>query len=162
MDISKREKTGSVLYNLLLALWVGGIFIYTFIVTPVIFRSFPRDIASAIVDKLFPLYFPYVLVIVLLALGAFLLSGWKRSARAKLALVSLIIALLIALFVNFWLYPDVKKAKLSVPSFESTPIESPARKHFMVLHGISMILNLALLVDGIALVVINSYSGKKN
>jgi hypothetical protein len=157
-DMSRREKTGVTLYSLLLALWVGGIFIYTVIVTPVIFRSFPRDTASAIVDKLFPFYFPYILVIVFLALGAFIISGWKRNASPKLALVSLVIAVLIAMSVNFWLYPEVKKAKLVVPSFESTPVESPARKHFMVLHGISMILNLALLVDGIGLIVISSYS----
>jgi len=34
------------LYNLVLALWVGGISIFTFIVTPVIFRSFGRDMAG--------------------------------------------------------------------------------------------------------------------
>lgn len=161
IDMSRREKIGSTLYDLLLALWVGGIFIYTFILTPVIFRSFPRDTASAIVDKLFPLYFPYVLVIVFLALVTFLLSGWKRSARPKLILTSLIIAVLIVLSVNLWLYPEVKKAKLAVSSFESTSAQSPARKHFMVLHGISMILNLALLADGIALIVIGSCSERK-
>ena len=54
------QKGELALYNLILALWVGGIFIYTFLVTPLIFNSFERDTASAIVDKLFPFYFPYV------------------------------------------------------------------------------------------------------
>jgi len=158
--MNKREKIGLTLYNLLLALWVGGIFIYTFLITPTIFRSFGRDTASAIVDKLFSFYFPYVLVIVFLALGAFLLSGWKRDARPKLTLAFFVIAVLITLTVNFWLYPEVKKAKLEISSFESTPVESPARKQFRVLHGISMMLNLVLLADGMALIVINSYQEK--
>ncbi len=160
--MSRSAKAGVTLYNLMLALWVGGIFIYTFLVTPAIFGSFGRDTASAIVDKLFPFYFPYVLVIVSMAFGSFLLSGWKRNARPKLTFASLFIAVFIALSVNFWLYPEVKKAKLDIMSFESTPVESPARKQFRVLHGVSMILNLVLLVDGMALIVIRSYSGKDN
>jgi len=44
-------------YNLVLALWVGGISIFTFIVTPAIFRSYGRDQAGEIVGKLFPGYF---------------------------------------------------------------------------------------------------------
>jgi uncharacterized membrane protein len=60
------------LYNLILSLWVGGIAIFTFIVTPAIFRSFGRDEAGAIVGKLFPGYFTYVLVLTLLAFIFFL------------------------------------------------------------------------------------------
>lgn len=148
------------IYNLMLALWVGGISIYTFLVTPAIFKAFGRDIASAIVDRLFPLYFPYILVIVCLAAVAFLLSGWKRSKRPKFILVSLCLALLITLFVNFWLYPAARKVKQEISSFETTPADSPARKQFRALHGISMIINLVLLADGIVLIVIGSNAEK--
>jgi hypothetical protein len=64
-------KIGSILYNLILALWVGGIFIFTFIVTPIIFQSFGRDYAGEIVGKLFPYYFPYNLILSVLALIVF-------------------------------------------------------------------------------------------
>src|SRR5512139_3374237 len=101
---NRHEKMAMAIYNLMLALWVGGISIYTFLVTPAIFKAFGRDSASAIVDKLLPLYFPYILVVVCLAAVAFLLSGWKRSSRPKFILVSLCIAVLITLFVNFGLY----------------------------------------------------------
>ncbi|HXX53895.1 MAG TPA: DUF4149 domain-containing protein [Thermodesulfovibrionales bacterium] len=157
-----REKAGLTLYNLCLALWVGGIALYTFLVTPALFRSFGRDTASAIVDKLFPLYFPYILIIVCLALGAFLLSGWKRSARPRLALTSLVVAVSITLCVNFLLYPEVRKTKQEISSFEKTPADSPARRQFRTLHGISMALNLLLLVDGIALIVLGSCSKRES
>jgi len=160
--MSKREKTGLAVYNLLLALWVGGIFIYTFLVTPVVFRSFGRDTASMIVDKLFPFYLPYMLVTICLALGAFLLSGWKRGARPKLVVGSLGVAVMITVLVTFWLYPEVGKIKQELSSLEKTAVDSPARKRFMDLHGISMILNLVLLVDGIALIVIDSFSKREH
>ncbi len=157
---SRQERTCSVLYNLMLALWVGGIFIYTFLVTPVVFKSFGRDTASAIVDKLFPFYFPYILAIVGLTLGFFLLSGWKRNARPKFALTSLVIAALIALCVNFVLYPEIRRTKQEISSFETTAVDLPARRQFRTLHGISMMLNLVLLADGIAVLISGSFRKK--
>jgi len=144
------------LYNVMLALWVGGIFIFTFLVTPVIFRSFGRDTASVIVDKLFPIYFPYLLGVVVLALGLFLMSGLKKHAKPKLTLTLLVIGILIGLYVNFGLYPEVKKTKQEIVSFETSPADSPARKRFSKLHGISMALNLVLLANGAILIVIGS------
>jgi putative copper export protein len=152
-----RREMVLALYNLMLALWVGGIFIYTFLVAPLIFKSFGRDAASAIVDKLFPFYFPYICVVVILAFVFFLISGLKKNARHKLTLVLLVISILIALFVNLGLYPEIKKTKQEIASFEKTPADSPARKRFSALHGISMTLNLVLLVDGISLIVIGSF-----
>jgi uncharacterized membrane protein len=150
------QKGELALYNLMLALWVGGIFIYTFLITPLIFSSFERDTASAIVDKLFPFYFPYVLVAVILAFVLFLICA-KKNARRKLTLVLLVIGILISLFINLYLYPEVKKTKQEIASFEKTPSDSPARKRFSALHGISMTLNLVLLADGIALIIIGSF-----
>lgn len=150
----------SAFYNLMLSLWVGGISMYTFMVTPIIFKSFGRDTASAIVDKLFPFYFPYILSVVSLALVFFLISGARRNALHKLTFALLIAGILIGLSLNLAVYPEVKKTKQEIVSFERTSIELPARKRFSLLHGISMGLNLVLLADGITLIVIGSYSGK--
>ncbi len=144
------------LYNIMLALWVGGIFIYTFLVTPIIFNSFGRDTASAIVDRLFPFYFPYILVVAILALIFFFVSGPWKDARRRLTLALLIIAVLAGLSVTFGIYPEMKKAKQDVTSFEKAPADSPARKRFSALHGVSMALNLLLLADGVALIVTGS------
>jgi len=160
IDENRQREAGAALYNLMLALWVGGIFIFTFLVTPVIFKSFGRDTASAIVDKLFPFYFPYSLVIVILTFGFFLISGPKRRVRHKLVFALLVIAVMISLFVNFGLYPEIRKTKQEIVSFEKTPIDSPERKRFRALHGISMTLNIILLADGVALIVVGSFLKK--
>jgi uncharacterized membrane protein len=162
IDENGQRKTGFAFYNLMLALWVGGIFIYTFLITPIIFKSFERDTASAIVDKLFPFYFPYSFVIIILTFGFFFISGSKRKARHKLVIALLISAVLISMFINFGLYPEIKKTKREIASFEKTPVDSPARKRFKTLHGISMTLNLVLLADGAALIVIGSIRKKGN
>jgi hypothetical protein len=40
-----------------------------------------------------------------------------------------------------------------VPSFETTAPDDPARREFSRLHGISMVVNLVVLLEGAALIV---------
>jgi amino acid permease len=135
---------------------VGGISIFTFLVTPAIFGSFGRDAASSIVDKLFPFYFPYNLALSILALLFFLASGAGRQARQRIAVVLLFVAVTVNAFVTFKLYPAIKKTKQEIASFEKSSADSPGRRQFGRLHGISAVLNLLVLADGTVLVVLRS------
>lgn len=45
------------LYHLKLAFWVGGVALFTFVLTPILFKALPRDLAGNIVGVLFPGYF---------------------------------------------------------------------------------------------------------
>ncbi len=142
------------LYNLILSLWVGGITIFTFIVTPVIFRSFGRDLAGGIVGKLFPGYFLYLLILSALALIVFLaVAGDHSKPAARLSFILLIAALAINSYVAFKLHPDTVRVKQQIASFERES-DTPARKQFARLHAVSASLNLLLLVDGIALLMV--------
>ena len=141
-------------YNMVLAFWVGGIAIFTFIVTPAIFRSYGRDMAGEIVGKLFSGYFLYTLVLTLLALFLFLLVA--RDALLpdyRLSLSLLILSLAVSLFVTFWVHPTTVEVKRTVASFERESADSPGRKKFAKLHALSASLNLLLLVDGVILLV---------
>ncbi len=143
-------------YNLILALWVGGISVFTFIVTPAIFRSFGRDLAGEIVGKLFPNYFLYNLVSTALALIMFfLVAGDQTSTAARLSLFLVTIALFINAYVIFKLHPDTVRVKQQIISFEREAPDSPGRKRFSRLHAASAALNLLLLADGIVLLLIS-------
>lgn len=151
-------KIGSIIYNFILALWVGGIFIFTFLVTPIIFQSFGRDTAGEIVGKLFPYYFPYNLIISILALVVFLLFiGIKGRAGNKIIIILLAAAILINVFVTFKLYPDIKSVKQRITSFETQTDESPIRNQFRKMHRTSAILNILLLIDGTALLILKQH-----
>jgi hypothetical protein len=146
----------SSLYSLTLALWIGGIAIFTFLVTPVLFKSYPRDMAGAMVEKLFPPYFSYNLVMSVLALTLLVLLATDRSVRAyRRSIALLAAALLINIFITFKLHPETVKAKQQIASFERVSPEAPERKAFARLHGLSAVLNLLLLVDGVVLLAIN-------
>lgn len=155
-------KIGQLLYNFILALWVGGIFIFTFLVTPIIFQSFSRDTAGKIVGTLFPYYFPYNLILSIIALAFFLLFiGIKRKNWGKITIILLSIAVVINLFVTFKLHPDIISVKQQIKTFETQSDKSPARNQFRKLHAISATLNILLLIDGTALVILNNISKKQ-
>ncbi|MGO9611774.1 MAG: DUF4149 domain-containing protein [Dissulfurispiraceae bacterium] len=144
-------------YTLMLALWVGGISLFTFIVTPQIFRSYGRDKAGEIVEKLFPDYFLFTLVVSVLVL---LILPLCRSAFAQVAfrwsLILAVIAFAINVFVFFKLYPKIRRVKQEVNSSQSLLDDASATKKFRKLHAISATLNLILLSDGVTLLLIGS------
>ncbi|HEY6012111.1 MAG TPA: DUF4149 domain-containing protein [Nitrospirota bacterium] len=142
------------IYTIILALWIGGIAIFTFIVTPVIFKSYPRDTASEIVGKIFPLYFLYNLFLAALAMVLFfLVPGDRSNAAYHLSRILVAVAVFINVFITFKLYPAAVRAKQEVTSFQRESPDSAARKKFTRLHALSATLNLLLLADGIALLL---------
>ena len=141
----------------MLALWVGGIALFTFIITPAIFNSYSRDMAGEIVGQLFPGYFLYNLVLSLLALIFFFIP-WSDIAqkRFRLSLFCIVIAVLVNIFVCFKLHPEIKAMKKEIHSFETVSSDDPLRMKFRRLHGISAVLNLLLLADGITLLLVGT------
>ncbi len=150
-------RIGFTLYHFLLALWVGGMAMFSFLVTPVIFTSFTRDTAGEIVGKLFPYYFPFTLVTALLALIVFLFFiGVRATVQHRITLALLLFALLVNVFVAFKLYPDITRVKQEIATFAETSSSDPKRLEFKKLHRMSSILNILLLLDGTVLLFISN------
>jgi hypothetical protein len=155
------KNTGYFFYLLVLGIWTGGIFMFTFIVTPVIFKSFDRDMAGSIVGRLFPGYFFFILVAVALA-AALLFFAWSaRTGTAfRISFALLVIALSLALYTNFSLHPRMQNVKQEITSFESISADHPSRQRFRKLHIQSAVINLMLLVDGVALLALATLARK--
>lgn len=143
----------SIVYRLALSLWVGGMAVFTFVMTPILFRTYGRDAAGAIVGTLMPTYFRYGFALVSIALVARFLAGQAGPGfRRVLGSGLLAAALFVSAYHAFVLLPQIESVKEGVASFETTPKDDPARRAFSRLHGVSMGLNLLLLAEGIVLV----------
>lgn len=140
-------------YRLALSLWVGGMALFTFVVTPVIFRTQGTEAAGKIVGAIFPLYFRWGLAAAGAALVARILGGEAfHGPRQWAGTVVIVTALLLTGYQAYGLGPRMEQVKRSVASFQAAPAEHPARKEFSRLHGLSMVLNLLALLEGAALV----------
>lgn len=145
----------SSFYILALALWVGGMAIYTFVMTPAVFRSFNRDMAGQIVGTLFPGYFEYTLTLSALAFILLIVTAPLRTNQlSRISFILAVLALVINAFITFKLYPKILDVKKQISSFESESPESEPKKKFSELHGVSAALNLIVLADGITLLML--------
>lgn len=141
----------AIIYRLALAFWVGGAAIFTFVLTPIIFRTETRDAAGRIVGYLFPSYFRWGLGCGIVALVC-LLALRGRSYAPSLVIV---IAMLVAVsFQTFYIEPRAAALKRDIPSFETTPKDHPLRKEFARLHAVSAASNLGVFVGGVALLAL--------
>ena len=148
-------------YMVVVALWVGGMASFTFVMTPRIFAHYDRDAAGEIVGVLISLYFRYNVVLSALAVAVLLVMwrGWAGHAHRASAVLA-VLAAAIALYVLFMLYPDIMEIKRQVPSFVDLPPDREPRASFRRLHAVSAILNLAQLCIGMVLLYLGRFLGK--
>lgn len=142
----------SIVYELALACWLGGVALFTFVLTPVLFKTQPRDVAGRIVGVLFPGYFRWGLgcgVVALLCLPVARETYFVPD-------LALLLAMLAATAIQaFAIQPKAAALKREIGSFEQTPQEHPLRRQFARLHGVSAVLNLGVFVGGVVLVVLS-------
>ncbi|MBC7963130.1 MAG: DUF4149 domain-containing protein, partial [Steroidobacteraceae bacterium] len=134
-------KYAEMLYRLAIALWVGGSALFTFVLTPLLFKTESRDTAGRIVGTFFPGYFRWGL-----ACGgvALLCRLFLRGGRLELASGILVLMLAVTSFQAFVVEPKATAIKRQIVSFETTPKDDPLRKQFSKLHGVSAVCNLAV------------------
>ncbi len=141
----------AAIYRLAIAFWVGGVAIFTFVLTPLLFRTQPRDLAGKIVGVLFPGYFRWGLACGGIALIMLLLA---RGKNFLLALIIIIFMMSVTAFQAFYVEPKAAELKQQIPSFETTAKDHPQRQEFARLHGISAVCNLVVFAGGVVLVIL--------
>jgi hypothetical protein len=141
----------SLIYRLAVAFWVGGVALFTFVLTPVIFKVNDRDTAGKIVGTLFPGYFRWGLVWGAAALVSLLIL---REKNIVVPLVILLVMLSFTAFQAFFIEPRIAELKKGIPSFVNTPKDDPLRKAFSRLHAISAVCNLTVFAGGVVLVIL--------
>ena len=141
----------SIIYRFAVTFWVGGAAIFTFVLTPIIFKANDRDTAGRIVGTLFPGYFKWGLACGAVALLSMLLIRGKNFVPI---LLILILMLTLTSFQAFFVEPRAALLKKEIPSFVTTPKEDPLRREFSRLHGISAVCNLSVIVGGVVLIIL--------
>ncbi|MFZ5766561.1 MAG: DUF4149 domain-containing protein [Thermodesulfobacteriota bacterium] len=143
----------TLLYRLAVACWFGGASLFTFVLTPVIFRAYDRDLAGAVVGTLFPGYFRWGLVCGLIALACLVFAALPHRRIA-----ALVLALMLAITASqaFIIEPRAAAIKREIPSFVTTPQDDPLRARFRRLHAVSAAGNLAVIGGGLVLIVLGS------
>jgi uncharacterized membrane protein len=140
------------LYRLAIACWIGGASLFTFVLTPAIFKSYNRDMAGGIVGVLFPGYFKWGLVCGVIAFATIFMSSAVRHKTIAAVIIAVMIA--ITSVQAFVIEPKASALKKEIPSFETTSKDDPLRIRFRKLHGVSAVSNLVVIIGGVALILL--------
>ena len=142
----------SALYNIAVALWVGGLFATGYLAAPVLCSQIAdRSLAGAVAGAMFS-----VMAWVGLACGTYLLlyvlagKGWRAVQSGVFWIVLLMLALTVA--GHFGVQPIL--AQLKADALPRQVMESALRDRFSTWHGVSSALYLVQSLLGIALVVL--------
>ena len=140
------------LYLLSLVLWIGGIVFFSFLASPSIFKVLPREQAGQVVGDIFPKYHLLGYVACAIALGS--LVGLRQLGIAqsvRTAMIFLVVMGGIQVTMGTVVGPMVVEARDAVKAAPPGPEKDRLEKRFRRLHGVSMLLNLALLMLGLVL-----------
>jgi Domain of unknown function (DUF4149) len=143
-------KYAETVYRLAMALWVGGNALFTFVLTPLLFKSESRDTAARIVGTFFPAYFRWGMACGGIALVCRLMVCGRGIDLAAGILMAM---LAVTAVQSFYVEPRAAAIKQEIGSFETTPKEHPLRRKFSRLHAVSAVCNLAVLGGGVVLVL---------
>ena len=141
----------AAIFRLALAFWVGGAALFTFVLTPILFKTQPRDMAAKIVGVLFPGYFWWGLGTGTVAVICLLIL---RGRHFVPTMTLLVLMLGLTSYQAFSIEPRAVVLKQQIVSFETTSKENPLHRQFSKLHGISMACNLVVLLSGIVVIIL--------
>lgn len=144
-------QTVTIIYRLAVSLWLGGAALFTFVLTPMLFRSESRDTAARIVGLFFPGYFRWGVGCGIVALICRVILSGKGQLPAALIIFAM---LTLSSVQAFYIEPKAAAIKREIVSFETTPKDHPLRKEFAKLHGVSAVCNLSVIAGGVILVVL--------
>lgn len=151
---------GNAVHLLALVVWVGAVVFFSLVVAPALFRTLGPAEAGRAVAAIFPTYYAIGTVCGVLLLGV---NAWRlgrgaggRVERRLLWVVGVMLAC--NLYAAHVVQPRVAALKEHMRGEGEAALA--ARMEFRSAHGVSMGLNAAVLLGGIALVALSVPRGR--
>ncbi len=146
------------IYVLSISLWVGSIFFFSFLTTPTLFATLPREMAGQVISALFPRYYMvgywaggFLLVTTLIE--AVFVRQWPVL---RLILIGLMMSA--TLYAGLVILPQAHNTKVEMKSLEAeTPRAQKLEIQFKRQHRLSVYLNFIVLIAGLFLIGIIAF-----
>ena len=134
--------------------WLGGMFFFSIIAAPNIFRALPKDQAGQVMGKIFPKYFIIGLAGSTLALVTLAIIGIKSDSMeiVKAPLIILGAMVLISLISGLIIGPKARAIKAEYHSLPEGKERDELESRFQKTHRVSIILNGINMLIGLTLI----------
>jgi hypothetical protein len=138
-------------YVLALAVWLGQVVFFSFVVAPQVFGSLPSEQAGAVVGLVFPTYYAIGHLCGATLCGcALLLRRWSRPGGGPWLVAAVIagLALLASLYAGLAVQPRASELR---PQLHRPDTPAAVQAEFDDLHRLAVELNGGVLLAGLAL-----------
>lgn len=140
-----------------LIIWIGTITFFSFFGAPSIFKVLDRDLAGDVVGDIFPKYWMIGYICSPIALGTLLFLQKSSTVNTTGRVVILAIMLIIVYCSGLVVGAKAKSVKAEMRATEDVKKKELIQKHFMKIHGISMMMNLTVFILGVVVIFMTAY-----
>jgi hypothetical protein len=147
----------TVLFQLALGLWAGGVVFVSFVVAPAVFRVVPSETAGVVMGQIFPLYYGFSVALGVVALGSSLWL-WRRTGGtgAWTAIVVMLVVMLAATtYAGAVVNPQARALRAAL---HQAPIDPNIRAEFDTLHQRAVQLNGLVLLLSLTTITVAALS----
>ncbi|MFQ5544305.1 MAG: DUF4149 domain-containing protein [Nitrospiria bacterium] len=144
------------IHLLSLVIWIGGIVFFSFVAAPAIFKTLPRAQAGDVVAKIFPIYYKIAYVCGPLSLGTLLGVSIQKASSPVWNFLCIALMTVLTFYSGIVIGRKVRQLKKERNAASTDVIQQEKEKAFKKLHGISMALNMLVLMIGMILIFLTS------
>jgi hypothetical protein len=144
-----------VVFQLAVSLWLGALVTVSFLVAPAVFGALPSETAGTVMGRIFPLYYGFTAATGVVAVAA---ASWLWragvGARTWRVVVPMVVLMLAATcYAGVVVSPRARELR---PALHREPVDPALRAEFDGLHRRAVQLNGAVLLLGVATIVVSA------
>lgn len=142
------------------AVWVGGQVFFTFLVTPGIFRTLPRETAGDLVSVLFPKYWALGYGAGLISIAAILAISFRENIFPWLRIFLLVFMTALTFYSGMVIGPKAREVRLELKSATEPARVEELKARFRRGHMQSYAVNIAVMAAGAAFIFLMARDAK--
>ena len=147
-------------YLMALIIWIGSIIFFSFFGAPSIFKVLDRELAGKVVGDIFPKYWMIGYICSTTVLGTLLLLRKYGTANTTVRIVIVSVMIMVVFITGLGIGTKAKRIKAQMYATEDAVEREEIRKKFMKIHGVSMAMNMTVLLLGLVTIFITAYHVK--
>lgn len=138
------------------AVWTGALIFFTFFAAPSIFKVLPRELAGEVVGDIFPKYRSIGYVAGLLSISSLIGISFIEKGFPFALFILLAAMTGITFYSGIAVAPKARALKFEMRSAEGPESKKALEKAFKRVHAVSAVLNMAVILLGIAVIYLMS------
>ena len=147
-------------YLMALIIWIGSIIFFSFFGAPSIFKVLDRELAGRVVGDIFPKYWMIGYICSATVLGTLLLLRKFGTANTTARIIIVSVMIIVVYITGLGIGTKAKRIKAQMYATDDTVEREEIRKKFMKIHGVSMSMNMTVLLLGLITIFITAYHVK--